>query len=66
MVQENWIHKIKTNHKQLTITKEDESNLSRGGNCGIFDLMDEIKIAFKDDKEIQEKLLMTIKPDLLL
>ena len=66
MVQENYIHKIKTNHKQLQITKDDESNLMRGGNCGIFDLMDELKIAFKDDKEIQEKILMTIKPDLLL
>ena len=60
------MNRIKTNHKQLSITKEDEANLVRGGNCGIFDVMDELKIAFKDDKEIQERILMTIKPDLLL
>ena len=66
MVKENWILKVKTNHKQLTITKEDESNLSRGGNCSIFEIYDELKVAFKDDKEIQERILMTIKPDILL
>lgn len=60
------MNRIKTNHKQLSITKEDEANLNRGGNCGIFDVMDELKIAFKDDKEIQERILMTIKPDILL
>ena len=52
MVQENWITKTRTNHKFLEITKEDESNLKRGGNCSIFEILDEIKVAFKDDKEI--------------
>lgn len=66
MVQENWINKTKLNHKFLEITKEDEQNLNRGGKCGIFDLLDELKIAFKDDKEIQEHFLTTIKPDVLL
>ena len=65
MVQENWIQKTRTNHKQLVITKEDESNLIYGGNCGIFEINDELRIAFKDNKEIQEKILMSIKPDIL-
>ena len=56
---------MKTNHKELKVTRDDETNLVRGGNCSIFDLNDELKIAFKDDKEIQERILMAIKPDLL-
>ena len=58
MVQEKWIQRIKTNHKQLHIGKDDESNLIRGGNCGIFDINDELKVAFKDDKEVMERILM--------
>jgi len=40
--------------------------LNRGGNCGIFELIDELKHAFKDDKELQERIVTTIKPDILL
>ena len=58
MVQEKWIQRIRTNHKQLHIGKDDESNLIRGGNCGIFDINDELKVAFKDDKEVMERILM--------
>lgn len=66
MVQENWILKTKTNHKYLEITKENEHSLNRGGDCSIFELLDELKFAFSDDKEIQERILMNVKPDLLL
>ena len=65
MVQENWMTRIKTNHKYLDIPKDHESNLVRGGFCGVFDLLEELKVAFKDDKEIQERILTTVKPDLL-
>lgn len=66
MVQENWLTRIKTNNKYLEVTKDDESNLNRGGNCNIFDLLEELKAAFAHDKEIQERILFTIKPDILL
>lgn len=66
MVQEGWIAKTRKNHKFLEITKEDEQNLSRGGNCGIFDLIEELRVAFKDDKELMERITSTIKPDILL
>ena len=49
--------RLKNNHKYLTVTRDDETNLERGGNCSIFDIIDELKIAFKDDKEIQERIL---------
>ena len=52
MVQENWITKTKKNHDFLKIDRDDESNLHRGGNCSIFEILDELKIAFKDDKEL--------------
>jgi len=44
--------KQKTNHKFNEITKDDESNINRGGNCGIFELLDELKTAFTHDKEM--------------
>ena len=66
MVQESWITKTKRSHNFLEISKEDEQNLNRGGNCGIFELIDELKIAFKDDKEIQDRVITTIKPDCIL
>ena len=44
--------RIKMNHKYLELGKDDDCNLQRGGNCNVFDLIDELKIAFKDDKEI--------------
>ena len=40
--------------------------MNRGGDCNIFELLDELKIAFNDDKEIQERILINVKPDLLL
>ncbi len=66
MVQENWIQKQKTNHKYNEITKEDESNLNRGGNCGIFEIIDELKTAFVHDKEIAQRICTSIRPDICL
>ena len=57
---------MKTNFKYLQITKDDEHNLNRGGNCSVVEILDELKIAFKDDKEIQERILTSLKPDNLL
>jgi hypothetical protein len=33
-----------------------EINLADGGQCLIFDLLDELRIAFKDDKDIAERV----------
>ena len=56
---------MKTNHKNLEITKDMEQNLRNGGDCSIFFILEELKLAFKDEKEVQERILTTIKPDLL-
>ena len=64
--QEVWLNRVKTNHKYLVINKDNEANLSTGGDVLIFDVLEEIKIAFKHDKEIQERLLTNLKPDILL
>ena len=37
-----------------------------GGNCNIFDLLEEVKVAFAGDKETQDRILTTLKPDLIL
>lgn len=39
------------------------SNIKTGGECLIFDIIDELRIAFKDDKEMMERILCSIKPD---
>ena len=52
MVQESWLSRIKTNHKYLEVSKDDESNLVRGGNCSVFDILSELQLAFSHDKEI--------------
>lgn len=65
MVQENWI-KNEKKHSYNEITKEDESNLNRGGNCSIFEIIDEIKTAFVHDKEIAERICTSIRPEICL
>jgi len=66
MVQTDWIKRISTNHKYLEVTAENHSNMVRGGDCNIFDLIDEVQKAFKHDKEIGDELVRTLKPDILL
>lgn len=39
------------------------SNLKNGGDCMIFDIIDYLRVAFKDDKELAERILSNIKPD---
>ena len=65
-VQDDWINRTKTNHKFLELNKDNEPNLSTGGDVLIFDVLEEIKTAFKHDKEIQERLLTNLRPDILL
>lgn len=48
------------------MTKDNEANLNTGGDVLIFDVLDELKVAFKNDKEIQERILTSIRPDILL
>lgn len=37
--------------------------MKNGGECLIFDIIDELRIAFRDDKELLERILANIKPD---
>ena len=41
-------------------------NLEGGGDCSIFEIIDEIKTAFRNYPQIQESILMTLKADILL
>ena len=43
-----------------------EINLADGGQCLIFDLLDELRIAFKDDKDIAERVQVNLKPNILM
>ena len=45
------------------IADEVFSNMRNGGECNIFDIIDELRIAFKDDRELMERILSSIKPD---
>ena len=66
LVQSDWLNRTKTNHKFLEITTENQANLNTGGDCLIFDILEELKQAFKHDKEIQERILTSLLPDILL
>lgn len=65
IVQEEWLTRLKTNHSYLPLTKDSEANLDTGGDCLVFDMLDELKVAFRHDKEIQEHILTNLKPDVL-
>eukprot|EP00347_Sterkiella_histriomuscorum_P023774 403333433 len=60
-VQQDWVKRLtKMNQK---VSEETVNNLKNGGECMIFDIIDELRIAFKDDKELTERILSNIKPD---
>ena len=65
LVQDEWLTRLKTNHTYLPLTKDSEANLNTGGDCLVFDVLDELKVAFRHDKEIQEHILTNLKPDIL-
>jgi hypothetical protein len=46
------------------ITPEDEENLTTGGNCSIFDILHEMKKAFRNQPKFLEKVSLSMKPDL--
>lgn len=41
-------------------------NLNNGGECNVFELIDEIPKAFTKQKEISEALILNLMPDCLL
>lgn len=45
MVQNDWINKTRTNNKTLEITSENEYNLNTGGECSVFEILNELKNA---------------------
>jgi hypothetical protein len=46
LVQSDWIARIKVNHPTLEITRDNEMNLKTGGECLVFDIIDEMQKAF--------------------
>jgi hypothetical protein len=64
-VQQDWSNRIKARHPDIEITSEMIGNLNDGGECNIFELIDEIPKAFKSSKEISEQLILNLKPDCL-
>ena len=65
LVQNDWIQKIRTNYKMLEISSDSESNLCTGGDCSIFELLDQMAVAMRKEP-YQERILANIKPDILL
>eukprot|EP00347_Sterkiella_histriomuscorum_P001583 403371470 len=63
-LQTKWI-KTAVEKYSIKIADEQINNLSQGGECSICDIIDEIRIAFKDDREILERLLNAFKPEQL-
>lgn len=47
----------------LKANEEMTHNLTNGGECLIFDIIDELKVVFKDDREMCERCLTNIWPD---
>jgi hypothetical protein len=46
MVQQEWITRTKVNHPMLEITKDNEVNITTGGECLIFDILEELYKCF--------------------
>ena len=58
LVQQDWIHRLKTNHPTLEITRDNEMNLKTGGECLVFDMIDELSKAFPQmQKDMVNKVL---------
>lgn len=49
----------------LKVNECQVANLQTGGECVIFDLIDELRNVFKDDKEMCQRILSAIKPSQL-
>lgn len=64
IVQADWIAKTRTNHKTLEITDLNEQNLQTGGECSVFDIMQELKNAVWGESYC-EQVMLAIKPDCL-
>lgn len=52
LVQNDWLKRLKESQRYLEATEDNKGNLNTGGECHIFDIIEELKIAFKDDKEV--------------
>jgi len=64
LVQSDWIYKTRTNFKYLTITDENEYNLKTGGECSVFEILEQLKEALKGESYC-EQVYLGIKPDCL-
>jgi hypothetical protein len=49
LVQADWIAKMRKNNKDLIITNENESNISTGGDCNVFEILDSLKTAMQNE-----------------
>ena len=50
----------------LEVTDDMYENLVNGGSCSVFDIIEELKVAFKDQPDVLKKLLLAMKPDCLI
>ena len=64
MIQNDWINKTRTNNKTLEITAENEYNLNTGGECSVFEILNELKNAVYGES-FCEAVMLAIKPDIL-
>ncbi|CDW83377.1 UNKNOWN [Stylonychia lemnae] len=61
-VQSDWVKRMSLKGTDK-IPEDTLSNMRNGGECNIFDLIDELRVAFKDDRELNDRILSTLKPD---
>jgi hypothetical protein len=56
LVKSDWITRIRSKYKHLEITAHNERNLLNGGECLIFDVLDELKRAFRALPQVAEAI----------
>ena len=63
-IQKKWIKRAKA--MNLEITDDMYENMVNGGSCSVFDIIEELKVAFKDQPDVLKRLLLAMKPDCLV
>lgn len=65
-MQESWVKKMRVNYSELEVTNDDESNVTDGGRCSIFEVIYELKKALINQPQFCERILLSLKPDFFL
>ena len=61
--QEKWVKRVTEVDKEEAPSAEKLCNISNGGICSVFEIIDGLKEAFEHDKQMTDRLLSTLKPD---